>query len=300
MLFLIAAAVAMAPPVAPLIHSPVITPVYAVPGQAPQPLPPSDLFERPVRPRLTNGAELLGEDDYPVTAMRYGQQGKVVAALVVSESGEPTSCRVKQSSGFPVLDEATCRLLLARARFVPARDSRGKAVQSAVLQPINWVLPAEPLWPVKEWTGRFALVVSAQGQLRSCTVEVAPPVETGVSECGKMNPESDIVPIFMRGNSERGDSTTVIETRFMSGDAIIPNLGEEKGEKLIMRHAIRFTILPDGKVTDCETIERVGRVEHGRNMCDKVFAGPYQPPMDASGQPTSQRAAIVMAIYQRQ
>jgi TonB family protein len=58
-----------------------------------------------------------------------------------------TSCTVTSSSGSASLDAATCRIMTERARFIPARDRRGRAVADSLSARVRWVLPedGEPL-----------------------------------------------------------------------------------------------------------------------------------------------------------
>lgn len=44
------------------------------------------------------------QPNYPQMAIEMGEQGKVVVAFTVDESGRVVSAEVKQSSGFPILD----------------------------------------------------------------------------------------------------------------------------------------------------------------------------------------------------
>lgn len=80
-------------------------------------------------------------DNYPREAIRYGWEGDVVADLTISPHGRITSCKIVQSSGHQVLDDATCDLLIRRALFTPARDERGNALEDHLRTPqIRWRL----------------------------------------------------------------------------------------------------------------------------------------------------------------
>ena len=63
--------------------------------------------------------------DYPAEALRREQQGRVGYRLTIDESGKVTDCVVTSSSGFPLLDDATCRMAL-KAAFEPALDADGR------------------------------------------------------------------------------------------------------------------------------------------------------------------------------
>ncbi|WP_114951480.1 energy transducer TonB [Sphingosinicella terrae] len=66
--------------------------------------------------------------DYPRSAVRARAQGEVFARLRIDADGRVTDCRIARSSGHEALDAATCRLILERFRFEPARDGRGDPV----------------------------------------------------------------------------------------------------------------------------------------------------------------------------
>lgn len=71
---------------------------------------------------------------YPKMAEDLGQQGKVIIAFTVDESGRIISAEVKQSSGYPILDHSALESIKRHWVFPPgAPDRRYEA-------PINYVL----------------------------------------------------------------------------------------------------------------------------------------------------------------
>ncbi|MEA3050169.1 MAG: hypothetical protein QOG84_2005 [Sphingomonadales bacterium] len=105
----------------------------------------------PAPPPVSRGAlaQLFGEADYPADALRRHEQGKVGFHLDIDAAGGVAGCTITQSSGSASLDEATCRLIKARARFSPVRDAGGKAVPDTFDGHIVWHLdddtaPAPP------------------------------------------------------------------------------------------------------------------------------------------------------------
>ena len=66
------------------------------------------------------------EDDYPREAVRAHQSGNVHIRFTVGTNGRVSDCTVTRSSGSASLDEATCRLILRRFRYEPARDAQGR------------------------------------------------------------------------------------------------------------------------------------------------------------------------------
>ncbi|WP_440980150.1 TonB family protein [Sphingomonas pseudosanguinis] len=67
-------------------------------------------------------------------------RGRVRVAVLVDNTGEPRRCVVLQSSGEALLDQSTCRLMLEKARFDPARNRKGRAVAGVYWSPrVRWM-----------------------------------------------------------------------------------------------------------------------------------------------------------------
>jgi protein TonB len=86
-------------------------------------------------------SELFSDEDYPVSAIRAGEQGAVGFRLEVGPDGGVAVCTVTISSGSPILDSTTCRLLRSRARFLPALDRKGRPTVDSHSGRIIWRLP---------------------------------------------------------------------------------------------------------------------------------------------------------------
>lgn len=79
--------------------------------------------------------------DYPAEALRAEQEGRTTSRLSVNRYGFVTACEIIESSGSPLLDEATCRNMASRAQFYPARDSGGEAAEATFTQSVQWIMP---------------------------------------------------------------------------------------------------------------------------------------------------------------
>ena len=66
--------------------------------------------------------------DYPMEAIRSGEEGYVTVSFTIGTDGLMSDCGVTRSSGFAELDRIPCELLPARARFSPTKDAGGAAV----------------------------------------------------------------------------------------------------------------------------------------------------------------------------
>jgi len=69
----------------------------------------------------------LTQPEYPPSSRRAGETGTVVLEVYVMENGRAGDVRVKQSSGFPKLDEAAVREVKRSWRLVPGTEN-GKPV----------------------------------------------------------------------------------------------------------------------------------------------------------------------------
>ena len=124
--------------------------------QAAPPSPSAPLLEAATRPRpttavsstVTTGAvpSLLAtpiyrvnpEPPYPATARRRRQEGLVLLAVRVTSQGRASRIELKQSSGFPALDEAAWQAVRGW-EFEPARLG-ALAVESEIEVPVRFKL----------------------------------------------------------------------------------------------------------------------------------------------------------------
>jgi protein TonB len=88
------------------------------------------------------GRDSFGADDYPDADIRNGAQGATVAQFTIGVHGRVTQCT---TDGAPsvTLARATCRIILSRFRFSPAKDSAGHPVVANRAQTVRWRLPVE-------------------------------------------------------------------------------------------------------------------------------------------------------------
>ena len=108
-------------------------------------------------------------NDYPVRALHNMEQGATGFSLTVDPRGRVASCLVTESSGSLDLDEATCRLVADRARFVPATDRKGRAVEGSYTSRVHWVLPSARN-ALQPGSLRFAFTIEPDGSKKECSV----------------------------------------------------------------------------------------------------------------------------------
>ena len=114
-------------------------PVIVAPDQLPPPFVEGLLREVARPPQERGPAHYISPDDYPPAAA--GAEGTVRVSLLTDQQGRVTECRIKRSSGSPVLDVTTCRLLARRARYIPAVDRKGNPSIGTIEQEVTWKAP---------------------------------------------------------------------------------------------------------------------------------------------------------------
>ena len=80
--------------------------------------------------------------DYPREAKRLRQEGDVGFSIELGADGRPVSCQVVAPSKFPVLDQHTCALMMARARFKLAKKGKGQLAGATWTSSVHWALPS--------------------------------------------------------------------------------------------------------------------------------------------------------------
>ena len=83
---------------------------------------------------------MMTADDYPNASRRAEETGTVLVSYTITADGRALDCRVARSSGYPLLDEATCRIVETRYVLEPARDADGRAVEIRARQSVVWQL----------------------------------------------------------------------------------------------------------------------------------------------------------------
>jgi len=87
----------------------------------------------------------IRESDYPRDAARRRLSGRVFVRYTVGTNGRVTDCAVTRSSGVPSFDEATCRLIMQRFRYEPARDAAGRPRTEVYEGGHTWRMAGSPL-----------------------------------------------------------------------------------------------------------------------------------------------------------
>jgi TonB family protein len=92
------------------------------------------------RPNSTNGLGFRAAD-YPPRALWSRTQGRVVLRITVTADGRAGDCAVVATSGDAGIDERSCRVVMARARFRGALDAAGAPVAIPAIFTVTWRIP---------------------------------------------------------------------------------------------------------------------------------------------------------------
>ncbi|GAA4713740.1 FecR domain-containing protein [Sphingomonas lutea] len=84
---------------------------------------------------------------YPARALAAGEEGLVGFTVRLDSRGNPMSCKITHTSGHPLLDMETCKLILVNAVFKKPAGVTGSQ-QRAYEGVVNWKLPTTPLTAV--------------------------------------------------------------------------------------------------------------------------------------------------------
>ncbi len=246
--------------------------------------------------RLLNGDVLMTEDDYPAIAVDEQQEGSTGVRLKVSPTGFVESCRVVESSGYTSLDEQTCAIYRARARFAPARDGKGRPVASDYRQKVTWKLEGEPpaLMPRQAWMTRSTVSVTAEQRIVDCKVEGAG-FSTAPADC------KEFMDFMRRGNSvsEKAEPVagySITETYFYplpAGRAATPPTMRDGNQ--VARQVSEIVVGPDGRVSGCKGVRYSGAASPELDACE-FLRGLRFVPVPGDG---TFVATVVMTVYAR-
>lgn len=83
--------------------------------------------------------DLVTSEDYPIESRIRGHSGVSEISLSVNPEGRPTTCLISSTSGYPLLDKATCQVFIDRAKYNLPDDAKKSAKREA-LHKIRWAL----------------------------------------------------------------------------------------------------------------------------------------------------------------
>lgn len=138
----------------------------------------------PARP--LNAGEWITHQDYPLSAIRAGEEGTVSFALTVTPEGSVPGCEVTGGTAPDTLKLLTCELIRQRARFEPARDDQGRASGATYDGTVVWQIPegeavSNPV--LEEGTWVMSFILETDGSISSCEFS-SPEYTPSPPDCG--------------------------------------------------------------------------------------------------------------------
>lgn len=225
-------------------------------------------------------------DDYPATALRLEMEGITVFHLTVDTAGKPSRCDIVESSGFDVLDTATCERLMANARFSAPRNERGQPAESIFRSRVVWQIPDSARASVIEQVGSTLLSIDQTGRIASCRMVVRFPagdVAAPESPCdGAMKATPPNYGLEMRGRFHEPMAEVEIEM----GNVFSPALRERvlaprSGYEQQGLYVHRFTVTSDGKLGSCAFEQQRGSILLASDFCSEAQEQSFDPPFAA-------------------
>jgi TonB family protein len=92
----------------------------------------------PIGLRVPDVRAIFSYQDYPADLLAAGISGTVFARITVRPDGVVQDCVAEATSGNRELDTYTCRLIVKRARFAPAKWTDGSPAYGVVAVPVTW------------------------------------------------------------------------------------------------------------------------------------------------------------------
>lgn len=142
-------------------------------------------------PEYANGLIALAAD-YPHKAAALKQEGEVWYRLDVDPRGKPLRCEVTEPSGYALLDNATCAVVMRTAAQVPVEPVEGVTENSSYDSYLLWSLN-EPEFATSGIEITFR--VNEDGAIENCAatnITGAPPADFTRNPCPKsMGPFRD-------------------------------------------------------------------------------------------------------------
>lgn len=252
-------------------------PAPVSPVAVPMPFPPT-----PPRVRSAptgSPASWLSPDDYPPAALRFEMAGVTAFRLMVGPDGAPRRCEITASSGFDVLDDATCERLMKNASFVPARDAKGRPVTDYYSNRVRWAMP-DAVEPFHDAAFSIRYQIDQSGRLLSCQL-VEGNIAGESDACRLTSGFSPEFGIAMRGRSTLPTAEVFVDQAHALGKAppsirIVALAGYEFSALQVFS----FKIDSSGKMSECRIVKQRGSAMLIDDFCRAYQGWRYEVPFD--------------------
>jgi TonB family protein len=93
---------------------------------------------------VNNPGNWVKSRDYPADMLFEGQPAVVEFRLDVDGNGNVTGCHIQETTRKKEFDDAVCRSLMKRAKFLPALDAEGNSLKSYYQNTVNFLPSVAP------------------------------------------------------------------------------------------------------------------------------------------------------------
>jgi TonB family protein len=253
---------------------------------------------RAVQRARANLSQYFTSDDFPEPARLRGMEGTVGFQLAISAEGRVVGCAVTRSSGDSSLDEATCAILIERARYAPGRDAQQRAVADTDFGRVTWRFP--PGFEAASLEMRRVITRMrrvAAGDVR-CTVVLNGALVPGETrgECGDLAGTG--AGDWLRAPGGPAEIIMVFVTGGPAAGVDVPGADEGNYGQMALETITSLSIAPDGRIGDCRTVRMTQSPQFsmdGLEPCDLEEPGgaPYfVPSTDAAARRARMRTAV--------
>lgn len=247
----------------------------------------------PAEPTIPLGS-IFSDEDYPPDALRRGSEGSVRFRLTIDAEGMPSNCSVEMSSGDPDLDDHTCLLLMSRARFRPARDVTGRAIEGTLESSVDWraSIPLPPYRMIMV-AYRAAVIVNVNSDgVSRCSFYFNSTRQPMREDCVGVPPA---IMALARRPEARGEGVVVLS--FVPEGLELPGRARSFG-RLIVESEADLEIDAAGNVQNCRMRIPAGAVTNATplppDLCDRAWHGRFDPAIDPD---KARGARLHVALY---
>jgi TonB family protein len=217
-------------------------------------------------------------EDYPSIAVAQKAEGIVRFAVQIGADGMPTACRIMRSSGNAALDGATCKALMARARFHPLIDGKGRPTTATFDQVVRWKLPRRSTEEMSDRTFTAHSVIGPTGDVVQCTMTGSGSVGLGQNgnDCGPFGERSFLSHLIGRNYAKV--STTDVRLQ-LSYEGMAANGTTRTPDFYLLLAEAEISVDPNGSMGKCTSVRPLELQGRNVDLCEIVGAPPprFQP-----------------------
>lgn len=229
---------------------------------------------------LGSPADWLSPDDYPIAALRYAMSGTTAFRLKVDAAGTPQSCEIVSSSGFDVLDTATCDRLMRNAKFTPPRNKAGIVIASTYASRVVWKMP-EDVGDFRPSSYAVDVTIRSDGTIDDCVKVDGGLKSDEENPCRSLTDMPRDVALAMRAS--RGGEGVDVRLELGAGFGKAPPvrlLAPVAGFERLALSTFAFAVDAKGSVNECRMVEQRGDPLLISGFCDQIARMKFYPPSD--------------------